>query len=66
VLNIKQGSPAADTELQPGDIIVAVNRHPVRTVEDMRKFAGPKSGSLLLQVRRGNAMFIYPLQAPNP
>ena len=66
VLNIKPGTAAADTELQPGDIIVAVNRHAIRSLEDLHKFAGAKSGNLLLQVRRGNGMFIYPLQAPAP
>lgn len=48
---------AARTGLQQGDIIIAVNRQPVETMEEFRKLAGAKSGELLLHVRRGNGAF---------
>jgi Do/DeqQ family serine protease len=66
VQNIKPGSPAAETDLQPGDIIVAVNKHPIRSMEDFRKYAAVKTGNLLLQVRRGNGAFFELLPPPSP
>ncbi|PTU32753.1 DegQ family serine endoprotease [Stenotrophobium rhamnosiphilum] len=52
-------SPAARTGLRPGDIVDAVNRQPVDSMETFQKLAGPKATQLLLHVRRGNgALFI--------
>ena len=53
---------AARTGLQQGDIIIAVNRQPVETMEEFRKLAGAKSGELLLHVRRGNGAFFLLLK----
>lgn len=52
-------SPAARTGLRPGDIVDAVNRQPIDSMETFQKLAGPKATQLLLHVRRGNgALFI--------
>jgi Do/DeqQ family serine protease len=53
---------AARAGLQQGDIIIAVNRQPVETMDQFRKLAGAKSGELLLQVRRGNGAFFLLLK----
>jgi serine protease Do/serine protease DegQ len=51
-------SPAAKTGLQPGDIIIGVNRHPVTDMEEFSKLT-KGAGDLLLHVRRGDgALFI--------
>ena len=45
VSTVEEGSFAEDIELQPGDIILAINRHPVTSVDDLRKIAASlKSG----------------------
>lgn len=59
VTDIKRSSPAAQAGLRPGDVITSVNRHPVSNVSQLHKLAGPKSGQLLLHVRRGQgALFL--------
>lgn len=52
----------ARTGLQQGDVIVTVNRQPVETMDEFRKLAGPKSGELLLNVRRGSGAFFLLLK----
>lgn len=52
-------SVAARSGLRPGDIVDAVNRQPIDSMETFQKLAGPKATQLLLHVRRGNgALFI--------
>ncbi|MGD8795486.1 MAG: DegQ family serine endoprotease [Thiohalophilus sp.] len=59
VSEVKQGSPAWNAGLRPGDVIVSVNRKPVKSVDQMRKVIG-NSEQLLLNIRRGNgALFLY-------
>lgn len=60
VTGVEPGSPAAEASIQPGDVIQAVNRKPVKNVEDFVKIVekARESGSLLLLVQRGqNTMF---------
>ncbi len=58
VLDVEHDSPAWDAGLRKDDVIVSVNRHPVKDLSDMRR-AAKKSGGLLLNVRRGNgALFL--------
>jgi serine protease Do/serine protease DegQ len=61
VVGIKQGSPAAESGLQPGDVIVSVNRHPIQGMEDFQKYASTR-GNLLLRVQRGNGALFLLLQ----
>ena len=37
VRQVQAGSPAAEAGLRPGDIIVEANRHPVKSVDDLRR-----------------------------
>ncbi len=57
VAGVKDGSPAAEAGIQPGDVIVAANQKPVRTVGDLRQaLATQKPGTpALLQIHRKDA-----------
>jgi serine protease Do/serine protease DegQ len=53
VIAVEQGSPAAQRGLRAGDVITAVNRRPVRTLEELNQIAG-SSRILFLLVERGD------------
>ncbi len=53
VVTVEPESPAAARGLRPNDIIFAVNRQRVRSVEELQQLAAP-SNLLILAVRRGN------------
>lgn len=60
VANVDPSGPAADAGIQPGDVIVQVNRQPVKSVNEM-KSAMAKSGKgpvLLLLNRGGQNLFL--------
>lgn len=61
VQNLQPGSPAARSGLQPGDVIISVNRKPVATMDEFRALAKSK-GQLLLHVRRGQGALFLLLQ----
>jgi serine protease Do len=45
ISTVEEGSFAEDIELEAGDVILAVNRHPIASRDDLRKIAGSlKSG----------------------
>jgi serine protease Do len=60
VTNVASGSPAEDTNIRPGDVIVAVHNQPVRTPDDVSKRvdADTKAGSkvVLLLINRDGAL----------
>lgn len=59
VLEVKRNSRAAMAGVLPGDVIVAVDRRPVQSPQDVIKVAGDTKGELLLQVMRdGGGLFI--------
>jgi len=59
VLDVERGSPAARAGLREGDIIVSVNRQPVKSVDDVRRAAAKSEHGILLNIRRGNgALFL--------
>nr|WP_243830786.1 DegQ family serine endoprotease [Thiohalophilus thiocyanatoxydans] len=59
VSEVEQGSPAWRAGLRPDDVIVSVNRQPVKDLTRMREVIG-NSQQLLLNIRRGNgALFLY-------
>ncbi|WKE66061.1 Do family serine endopeptidase [Gallaecimonas kandeliae] len=57
VTKVAERSPAAFTGLQEGDIIIGVNRQPVKTVKDLKKIldANDEGGVLALNVIRGHS-----------
>ena len=61
VTNIVVGSPAEAAGVEEGDVIVEVNRKPVRNLKDFRKVTeklDKKSDTLLLVVRRGGRLYV--------
>ena len=59
ISKLDQDSPAADTGLQPGDVIESINRQPVRNVDEFNRLASKASGQVLLRVnRQGTGMFV--------
>jgi S1-C subfamily serine protease len=60
VTDVAEGSPAAESGLQRGDVIVQVNRHPVNSVSEYQREvrqAGNQSMVLLVN-RGGNTTFL--------
>jgi S1-C subfamily serine protease len=61
VAEVTPGSPAADAGLTPGDVIVEINREPVRSVEAAAaRLRATSSGeaALLLVNRNGREVFM--------
>ncbi|HHH35433.1 MAG TPA: DegQ family serine endoprotease [Gammaproteobacteria bacterium] len=59
VLDVERGSIAWQAGLRRGDIIVTVNRMPVKTLKDLRRAVKSGHDGLLLNIRRGEgALFI--------
>ncbi|MFA0441182.1 serine endoprotease DegQ [Vibrio sp. 10N.286.49.C2] len=54
VKSVVEGSPAAQYELQQGDIIMDVNRERVKNVGEFRKILEAKPGVLALNIQRGD------------
>ncbi len=56
---IDPNSPAAQQGLQPGDVIEAINRQPVRSVADFNRLAAQAKEQTLLRVNhQGNGSFV--------
>jgi serine protease Do len=66
--SVKPGSPAAEAGLSRGDVILEVDRRPVRTAEDASKLLGAdRPGGHVLLVQRGeNAIFVLIQPGPAP
>jgi serine protease Do len=66
VAGVAPGSPAADADIQPGDLILRVNRTPVRSVDEVRhEIAKTAAGKpLLLLVRRADGNDRFAALAP--
>ncbi len=64
VAGVKDGSPADEAGIQPGDVIVQVNRKPVRTVLELRQaLAAQKPGEpTLFQIHRKDASLFVAVQ----
>ncbi|HCU54143.1 MAG TPA: serine protease, partial [Gammaproteobacteria bacterium] len=55
------GSAVEEAGIRPGDVIVELNRKPVRHVDDFRKLSGKlgkNDTALLLVVRQGSKLFL--------
>lgn len=58
---VEDASPAAEAGLQVGDVIIQVERHPVKTAEDLvRDLRTHPSGTpvLLLVHRKDDSLFV--------
>jgi serine protease Do/serine protease DegQ len=62
VLEVQPGSPAAGNGLRKGDVIIGVNRQPVRDVAELEQLVGANERVLLLNVRRGNGSLFIAIQ----
>lgn len=62
VVDIKASSAAQRSGLRPGDIVVAVNRQAVTSIEEMRRAIDPGDSRLLLNVQRGELALFIALQ----
>jgi serine protease Do len=61
VTAVAPGSAAEDAGVQPGDVIVELNRKPVRNVDDYRRLSGALArdgAALLLIARQGGKLFL--------
>src|SRR5262245_17827656 len=61
VRQVQSGSPAAEAGMRPGDVIVEANRHPVKSVDDLRRAMDatqPGSSLLLLIQREGTTSYV--------
>ena len=59
ITEIDPDSPAAQAQLQPGDVIESINRHTINTVADFDRLAQEAKGQTLLRInRQGNGYFI--------
>jgi serine protease Do len=64
VRGVKSGSSAEDAGIQPGDVIVEVNRKPVKSVDAFKKAVteAKKGQSILFLVRRGDSTIFLALK----
>ncbi|HVU05828.1 MAG TPA: Do family serine endopeptidase [Polyangiaceae bacterium] len=59
VTDIDQGSPAAESGLRPGDVVVEVNRVPVTDIDQFKKaYTKVKDRTLLRVLRDGRMLFV--------
>ncbi len=59
VADVQMGSPAWQAGLREGDVILSVNRRPVKSVAEFFQVAGKSPNRLLLRIQRGNfALFL--------
>ncbi|MGH8225000.1 MAG: DegQ family serine endoprotease [Gammaproteobacteria bacterium] len=57
VNSVEPNGAAAEAQLQPGDVITAVQRHPVRNLAQFKQALERYKGTLVLTVRRGDQIF---------
>jgi serine protease Do len=59
ISDLDPSSPAAQSGLQPGDVIETINRRPVNSVSDFNHMAAEAKGQTLLRInRQGNGVFV--------
>ncbi|XHN81769.1 Periplasmic pH-dependent serine endoprotease DegQ [Lonepinella sp. MS14435] len=59
---IEKNSPASQAGLKVGDVIVGVNRQPVKTLKDLRDALDEKPSAIALNVKRGQNNFYLLVQ----
>jgi serine protease Do len=67
VTSVMPGSPAADANVQPGDVILQVNQTPVSSVEGVKAEVAKAKGDkpLLLLLRRADGSTMFAALSPN-
>ncbi len=59
ISDLDPNSPAAESGLQPGDVIQSINRQPVGSLADFNRLAAGAKGEVLLRVnRQGTSAFV--------
>ncbi len=59
VTDVRPGSPAWNAGLRKDDLVVSVNRRPIRNLEEMRAALDLSADGILINIRRGNsALFL--------
>jgi len=59
IAEIDPDSPAAQAQLQPGDVIESINRHAINTLADFDRWAREAKGQTLLRInRQGNGAYV--------
>ncbi len=59
VVNVEPGSPAWNATLRKDDVIISINRQPVRTLDELERTIKASGKRMLLNIRRGNnSLFI--------
>jgi serine protease Do/serine protease DegQ len=59
VTEVQNGSAAWNAHLREGDIIISVNRRPVRTLAELQQIVNGKDAHILLNIQRGRtALFV--------
>jgi S1-C subfamily serine protease len=62
VRDVAADSPAAQAGLKENDVIVAVNRAKIASLQQLRERAGQGGSSLVLEVHRGKSSVLIPLR----
>ncbi|HPG26679.1 MAG TPA: DegQ family serine endoprotease [Myxococcota bacterium] len=62
VTDVDPNGPAAEAGIRRGDLIVEVDRKPVRSARDLAKRLGDGGDGVLVLVRRGDSTLFVPLQ----
>ena len=62
IVDVEELTAADDAGLEPGDIVVQVNRVPVHTMAEIKKALATKPDHALLLVRRGTASIYVELE----
>jgi len=61
VTGVDPDSDAAFVRIQEGDVVVAVNRQPVKNVAEFQKLVGTSKETLVVSVRRDNLLLFFSL-----
>ncbi len=65
IAGVKQGSPAAEVNLSRGDLILEIDRRPVKSAEEAVKMLGTdRQGGHVLLIQKGDQSFFVLLQPP--
>jgi serine protease Do len=62
ISEVESGSPAAQAGLRRGDVIVEVDRKPVKDVDDLTARLGSADDSVLMLISRGDASLYVPMK----